>query len=112
MSRNAEYLFWTDLPLGWLAAAAAPHLAFTVGQALWRLARGRARPFVAGKLDALREWRSLAARRRLRADLALSAVAAPHFPLELGLLGDVRNHLRRPREASSRRINAAPRDDA
>jgi GT2 family glycosyltransferase len=102
MSRNAEILFWTDLPAGWLALATVPHLAFTLGQALWRLAQGRARPFLQGKLDFLREWRTLAPRRRLRRDLARAGVAPHHFPLKLGLIGDVRNHLRRPREASSR----------
>lgn len=103
MSRNAEILFWTDLPALWLAAAVVPHLSFILGQAVWRLARGRARPFLLGKLDALREWPRLASRRRLRSDLARAGVAAPHFPLNVGLLEDVRNHLRRPREASSRR---------
>jgi len=103
MARNAEVLFWSNLPAAWIAAAALPHLAFVLGQAAWRFARGRARPFLLGKLDALREWPRLADRRRLRAELAHSAVAAPHFPLKLAPLGDVRNHLRRPREASARR---------
>ncbi len=52
MARNAELLFWTDLPAAWLIAALVPHLGFTCLQALWRFARGRARPFLAGKLDA------------------------------------------------------------
>jgi O-antigen biosynthesis protein len=103
MSRNSEILFWTDLPAGWLAAAVVPHLAFVLGQGAGRLARGRARPFLLGKLDALREWPNLASRRRLRADLARSGVAPPHFPLKVGLFDDVRNHLRRPKEASARR---------
>ncbi|GAC1471777.1 MAG: glycosyltransferase family 2 protein [Isosphaeraceae bacterium] len=101
MSRNAEVLFWTDLPAGWLAAAIVPHLGFVLGQAGWRLARGRARPFLLGKIDALREWPRLAARRRLRTDLARRGVAAPHFPLKLASLADFRNHLRRPNEASA-----------
>jgi GT2 family glycosyltransferase len=103
MARNAEVLFWTDLPASWLVAAVVPHLAFTAAQGLWRLARGRAGPFMLGKLDALRELPRFAARRRLRAELAHSAVAAPHFPLKLGLLGDARNHLFRPRGRFSRR---------
>ena len=102
MSRNAEVVFWTDLPAGWLAAAMVPHIAFTTAQAAWRLVRGRARPFVLGKLDAARDWRRLRQRRRLRADLARTSMAAPHFPLKISPLGDVRNHLRRPAESTSR----------
>ncbi len=86
----------TCRPPGSLAAI-VPHLAFTLAQGLWRLARGRARPFVLGKLDALRELPTLRARRRRRLDLARSAIAPPHFPLKLASLEDVRNHLRRPR---------------
>ncbi len=97
MSRNAEILFWTDLPLRWIAAAFLPHLAFIVGQAAWRILRRRARPFLLGKLDALRDWKRLANRRRLRHDLAHAPVARPYFPIKVGLMGDVRNHLRRPR---------------
>ncbi len=102
MSCNGEVLFWTDLPVGWLAAAVLPHLAFVFAQLLYRLARGRARPFLLGKLDALRQWPRLAARRRVRADLARAGVAAPHFPVKVAPFTDVRNHLRRPREASAR----------
>jgi GT2 family glycosyltransferase len=97
MARNAEVLFWTDLPAGWLALAAAPHMAFIAVQAAWRLARGRARPFTLGKLDALLQWHQVFDRRRARADLARGGVAPPHFPLKLGLLEDLGNHLRRPR---------------
>ena len=97
MARNAEILFWSNLPARWLVAAAVPHVAFTIAQGLWRLARGRHRPFVAGKLDALRQWRTLPARRRLRADLARSGVDPPSFPMTLLPLGDARNHFRRPK---------------
>jgi len=112
MARNAEYLFWADLPAGWLAASALPHLAFVAAQAAWRLCRGRARPFLLGKLDAARDLRRLPSRRRLRADLARGAVAPPRFPIRLGLLDDLRNHVNRPREASGRPAheNAPPRD--
>ncbi len=102
MARNAEYLFWVDLPARGLAIGILPHLAFMFGQALWRLRRGRARPFVLGKIDALRELPSLMARRRHRLDLARSSIAAPHFPLKVLSLEDIRNHLKRPREANSR----------
>jgi GT2 family glycosyltransferase len=102
MSRNAELLFWSDLPKRWLALALVPHLLFTLAQGLWRGVRGRARPFLLGKLDALRELPTLRKRRRVRVDLARRAAASPHFPIRFGLLEDARNHLRRPREASSR----------
>jgi GT2 family glycosyltransferase len=102
MSRNAELLFWGDLPGRWLAAALLPHLLFTLAQGLWRGVRGRARPFLMGKLDALRELPTLRKRRQARVHLARRAPASPHFPIRFGLLEDARNHLRRPREASSR----------
>jgi GT2 family glycosyltransferase len=98
MARNAEILFWTDLPASWLVAAVVPHLAFVVAQGLLRLARGRARPFVLGKLDAAWELPRLIGRRRLRTDLARTLGAAPHFPLKWGLFEDAGNHFRRPRE--------------
>lgn len=102
MARNAELLFWSDLPRRWLAVAVVPHLVFTLAQGLWRGLRGRARPYLLGKLDALRELPTLRARRRARVDLARRAAAAPHFPIRLGFLEDARNHLRRPPEASRR----------
>ena len=102
MSRNAETLFWSDLPTRWLVAAAFPHVAFVAAQAAWRLARGRARPFALGKLDALRDHARLRDRRsRLLADSARTAIAPPHFPIQIAPIAGVRNHLRRPRESSS-----------
>ncbi len=100
MARNAEILFWSNLPISWLVAAALPHATFTIAQGLWRLARGRHRPFVEGKLDALRQWRTLTARRRLRAELSRSSLAPPHFPLSIAPVGDARNHFRRPKETT------------
>ncbi len=100
MARNAELVFWSNLPPGMLSLAIGPHLAFLAAQAAWRLARGRLRPFVSGKLDALRAWTEIRARRRLRAELAQSAVAPPHFALTASSLQDIRNHLRRPPERS------------
>ena len=97
MSRNAEYLFWTDLPANWLVVSLIPHLAFTLAQATWRTLRGRGRPFLQGKLDALRDWPKLIRGRKLRADLARTGLARPHFPLKVGMFEDVRNHLSRPR---------------
>ncbi len=102
MARNAEILFWSNLPFHWLVVAAIPHAAFLVIQGLWRLARGRHGPYLRGKVDALREWSTLRERRRLRADLARSPVARPRFPLSVAPLVAARNHLRRPSEASNR----------
>lgn len=102
MARNAELLFWTDLPAIWLVAALLPHVGFVLFQALWRLARGRAWPFLAGKVDALWMLPEFVRRRGERLRLRRSAIAPPHFPLTVGSFADVRNHLRRPRESSSR----------
>jgi hypothetical protein len=90
------------LPRPWLAAALVPHVGFTMAQGAWRLLRGRARPFVLGKLDAVRAFPSFRARRRFRLDLARKAVARPHFPMTLPNLADARNHLRRPAESFGR----------
>jgi GT2 family glycosyltransferase len=103
MARNAELVFWSNLPARILAPAIVPHLLFVGLQAAWRLARGRLRPFLHGKLDAIRSWKQIIARRRLRTELAQRAVARPHFALEAGSIEDVRNHLRRPTERSTTR---------
>ncbi len=103
MSRNAEILFWTSLPAPWLMAAIVPHLGFTTIQAIWRLARGRFRPFALGKIDAIRALPTFRSRRAERLKLAKSPIAPPHFPMNLGPLRDLRNHLRRPKEASAGR---------
>jgi O-antigen biosynthesis protein len=107
IARNAELVFWWNLPLRSLLLAAIPHIAFVAMQAGWRLLRGRPGPFLAGKLDAARVWREILARRRVRAELAHSAVSRPHFALSSGALGDVRDHLRRPPETT--RATAGPR---
>ena len=98
MARNAELVFWANLSAELLVLALVPHLAFLAVQGAWRLARGRLRPFLAGKWDAVRAWPEIKARRRLRAELYRKAVAPPHFALGAGSWRDVRNHLRRPRE--------------
>ena len=104
MSKNAELLFWSNLPSARLAAALPPHLGFTLAQAAWRSLRGRFKPFALGKLDALLELRrTLGARRRARLDLRRSALRPPHFPLSLAPAAAARNHLRRPGETSALR---------
>ncbi len=103
MARNAEVLFWTNLPASWLLGALGPHLAFTLAQGAYRLARGRLWPFALGKRDAWQALRDLKSRRRVRTELARGAKHRPHFPLTLAPFASARNHLRRPREASAKR---------
>ncbi len=98
MARNAEIVFWANMPPGLLTLALAPHLAFVALQGAWRMARGRLRPFLLGKCDALRAWPEIKARRKLRSELARKAVARPHFGVGAGSIQDVRNHLKRPAE--------------
>jgi GT2 family glycosyltransferase len=98
MARNAELVFWSNLPTARLAASFWPHAAFTVMQGLVRAARGRFGPFWAGKRDAWAMRGELFARRRTRIDLAAtSPTRRPHFPVGGGGLSDVRRHLARPR---------------
>ena len=101
MARNAEIVFWANLPPGLLALAIVPHLAFVALQGVWRLARGRLRPFLLGKCDALAPGAEIKARRKLRSELATKAVAPPHFAVGTGSIQDVRNHLKRPAERSA-----------
>jgi O-antigen biosynthesis protein len=101
MARNAEILFWSNMPDLTLAMAAVPHCCFLVAQAAWRLATGRLRPFLLGKLDAVRLWREILDRRLDRGRLARRAQFRPHFGLSVGSLQDVRNHLRRPAAAKT-----------
>jgi GT2 family glycosyltransferase len=100
MARNAEIVFWANLPSGLLAKALLPHLSLLAVQVLSRLARRRLTPFLLGKCDALRAWRDIKARRGLRTELAQRAGSAPHFALGGMSIQAVRNHLSRPREQS------------
>jgi O-antigen biosynthesis protein len=86
MSRNGEFLFWSNMPTGLLALSLIPHILFILAQAIWRLARGRLRSFLLGKLDAAGAWREICARRRDRARLAREAPSRPHFALRAGAL--------------------------
>ncbi len=103
IARNAELVFWSNLPARHLAAAILPHAALLVTQGGWRMARLRFIPFFLGKIDAIRSARSIRTRRKLRADLARNSIAPAHFPLRLGSFRAVLDHLRRPREHSARR---------
>jgi O-antigen biosynthesis protein len=101
MARNAELVFWSNMPAGRLAAAIVPHALLLLTQAGWRMARLRFIPFFLGKVDAVRIARSIHHRRRLRADLARKAIAPAHFPLAMGSIQDVVGHLRRPRRKTA-----------
>lgn len=103
IARNAELVFWSNLPAGKLASALIPHLGLLAAQGAWRMLRLRFLPFFLGKIDAAREIRHLSARRKLRAGLARQAVNRPHFPMSLGSIEDVMNHLRRPPETTALR---------
>ena len=113
MARNAELVFWSNLPTGKLAAAIVPHTALLVAQAGWRMVRLKFIPFFLGKVDAVRSIREIRHRRKLRADLARTAIAPAHFPLGLGSPSDLLNHLRRPRkptnEGSAQTLRGAAR---
>jgi GT2 family glycosyltransferase len=106
MARNAEIVFWSNLPACHLLLGLAPHGAFTLAQFAWRAARGRAIPFLLGKLDALRLRREIARRRQRHVGLCGGEMRGPHFPLTLAPLKASSNHLRRPGEASGRRGTA------
>jgi GT2 family glycosyltransferase len=97
LSRNAEILFWSNLTRAWLVVGLVPHLAFLIAQAFARLAAGRLRPFLLGKLDALGLAWSILIRRADRRELAEQAPRRPEFPLRWLPLREARDHLRRPR---------------
>ncbi|RUL85740.1 glycosyltransferase family 2 protein [Tautonia sociabilis] len=96
MARNAEALFWSNLPLPWLAAAAVPHLAFLGVQLAWKASHRRARPFLEGKRDAIAELPRFLRGRRDRAELARSAAARPAFRLGVAPMRAAVDHVRRP----------------
>lgn len=102
MSRNAELLYWSNLPTHWLLASLVPHVGFTLAQAVVRAARGTLAPFLAGKLDAFRLLPTFSSRRSERLRLQRNALRSPHFPLALAPLSGIRNHLQRPRESFDR----------
>jgi GT2 family glycosyltransferase len=97
IARNAELVFWSNMPATRMPAAIAAHLGLIVAQAGWRMLRLRFLPFFLGKLDAIRSLPTIRERRKLRADLARSSIAPPHFPLRTASLEAVIDHLRRPR---------------
>lgn len=100
MSRNAEIVFWANMPTRLLAIGLAPRLGFLAAQWSWRLIRGRGGPFIKGKIDAIRLASAIRDRQRLRKSLARSAPRPLRFALGLGSVGELLNHLRRPRPSA------------
>lgn len=101
MARNAEALFWSNLPTTWLIAALVPHLGFLMVQLFWKLAKGRGRPFLLGKLDAAAELPRFL---RLRADrkrLARSSGVRPCFRLGALPVRAAVDHVSRPIRADA-----------
>ncbi len=103
LARNAEIVFWANMPRGLLIPAVCAPRRLACRPSDVEVGAGRFVPFALGKYDALRAWRAIHERRRLRADLARKAIAAPHFALGVGSVRDVRNHLTRPAATSNRR---------
>jgi GT2 family glycosyltransferase len=104
IARNAELVFWSNMPTRRLPAAFIAHAALLLTQAGWRVARLNFLPFFLGKLDAVRSLSAIRQGRKNRAHLARASIGPAHFPLRLGSAMDVVNHLTRPRERSAAKI--------
>ncbi|MEW4567451.1 glycosyltransferase family 2 protein [Tautonia sp. JC769] len=101
MAKNAEALFWSNLPAGWLALALVPHLGFLAVQLLWKLSKGRAWPFLLGKGDAIAELPRFLKLRAHRRALARSAEARPRFRLGVAPVEAAVDHLAQPIRAGA-----------
>ena len=101
MSRNAEFLFWANLPGRWLAAAVLPHVGMLTFQVAWKASRNRLGPFLRGKLDAWRRLGAIRERRREVRRFGASATSPPRFPITWAPVSGLRNHARRIPEASA-----------
>jgi GT2 family glycosyltransferase len=66
LSRNAEYLFWSNATAGGLALGLLPHVLYLLGQAVLRAGRGGLPAFLRGKAEALAVAGRIAAKRRQR----------------------------------------------
>lgn len=105
IARNVEILFWSNLPARTLALAVLPHLAFVAAQVPRKLLRGTLQPFLAGKWDAVRLWRSILERRRHRTSLE-PAARQPRLPVSHLPLRTLFEHLRAGRTAGPQPIRA------
>ena len=95
MSRNAEALFWTNLPTGWIVAAILPRIAFLAAQLCWKFRRGQARAFLEGKASALRSIRAYRLERDRRRTLVRDAIASPNFRIDVVPIDRSLGHRRR-----------------
>ena len=95
MSRNAEALFWSNLPVVWLALAILPRLVFLAAQLLWKLSRGQARAFLEGKAAAFRSIHIYRRERSRRRAFARNAVARPNLRIDVAPVGRMLGHFSR-----------------
>lgn len=116
-SLNEERVFWTGLPAAWLRRAVVPHALLVVAKALLRALQGLGRPYMAGKIAALREVSSL--RRRRGSNQSLACGLAPVFPIEttsalvgIGIRLQLRKLLGSAHRASGPDTSQAARDIA
>jgi GT2 family glycosyltransferase len=107
LSRNAERLFWSNVPLRWMPLAVPAHLGFLTLQGLRNAALGRFRPWLLGKLDAMGQGAEIVSLRQNRGQLARAAGNRPHFRLESNLARESFARTRRLREASAARPAAS-----
>jgi GT2 family glycosyltransferase len=113
MARNEERVFWTNVPLGLLAFAAAPHMAYVTACALAKLMKRRNfRAYFQGKLACLRELTEICRRRQWLSRLGEQAPFPVRHPVDLSprpfaqmMFSTLRQLLRKPAAASK----ASPR---
>lgn len=74
VSRNSEWVFWTNLTNRQLAMLAVPHLAFVLVQLAYKTVRGEFGPWFAGKCAAMGELPTVIDRRRHAQSLCRAGV--------------------------------------
>ncbi|MGL4462487.1 MAG: glycosyltransferase family 2 protein, partial [Planctomycetia bacterium] len=72
-ARNAEHVFWSNLPASRLATFAGPHVALVLTQLAHKAVRGGFGPYLAGKMEAAAETAAIWRRRRFAQGLARTA---------------------------------------
>lgn len=82
-SRNEERVFWRNVPASEFGQALPLHLAVLIGKAWKRWREGRLLPFLAGRLQALAEFRELSRQRRAIAGLGSPEGVSRHLDRSL-----------------------------